>query len=499
MSTQHRLAFASRSRLLAGLWLALSTAGLCASTAVQADPVTTEFTYQGRLQDNGQPANGLFDLNFQLYKELSGGSAILFPVTLEDVPVEGGVFSVTLDFGSLAFAGEARWLEIGVRDFDSSGAFDTLSPRQALTATPYALYALSGNPGPQGPEGPQGPAGETGATGPQGPQGETGATGATGPQGPSGVVSIHTFAGSINNIAAGGGTVPFVFAGPTVNVTVTSGQRITGSAVASFGHGTASDVPVSTCLCWSLTDAGSPLTAFFPQRLHRRDGARQSEKDVALRLRFGRPAGGHLQGRLLHQEQVDRDQPDCQRLRQRLGHGDQLTASAGTTTMGTPTPTAACVQAAPRAEADRLGDTLARLAPRSGELGFQLLDRLARLAPDTRWWLQDTAEARGRLLLRALQHLHALRAHRDDFTRACAELARIQHRFGVEEFHYDALGAALLGALRELLGEDYDEDTETAWAEFYADIAETTLAAAAECGDPHHAGGMSERNTAACE
>jgi hypothetical protein len=48
---------------------------------------------------------------------------------------------VTLDFGAV-FDGNARWLEIGVRT-NGAGVFSTLSPRQPITPTPYALYAPS--------------------------------------------------------------------------------------------------------------------------------------------------------------------------------------------------------------------------------------------------------------------------------------------------------------------------------------------------------------------
>jgi hypothetical protein len=46
---------------------------------------------------------------------------------------------VQLDFGAV-FDGTALYLEIGVRPA-SGGAYTTLAPRQALTATPYARYA----------------------------------------------------------------------------------------------------------------------------------------------------------------------------------------------------------------------------------------------------------------------------------------------------------------------------------------------------------------------
>jgi len=51
-----------------------------------------------------------------------------------------GLFTVKLDFGSNIFTGETIFLEIGVRSA-GSGSFTTLTPRQELTASPYALYA----------------------------------------------------------------------------------------------------------------------------------------------------------------------------------------------------------------------------------------------------------------------------------------------------------------------------------------------------------------------
>ncbi len=97
----------------------------------------TAFTYQGRLTDEGRPADGPYDFQFELYDAASDGT-LLGTVTVEDVPVTDGLFTVRLDFGD-AFSGEARYLAIGVRPGDSTGAYTILSPRQELTAAPYAL------------------------------------------------------------------------------------------------------------------------------------------------------------------------------------------------------------------------------------------------------------------------------------------------------------------------------------------------------------------------
>ncbi len=106
-----------------------------------AAPVGPAFTYQGKLADGGNPAQGIYDLRFALYDALAGGTQVGSSLTNAATSVTNGYFTVTLDFGAV-FAGNARWLEIGVRT-NGSGAFATLAPRQPLTPSPYALYAPS--------------------------------------------------------------------------------------------------------------------------------------------------------------------------------------------------------------------------------------------------------------------------------------------------------------------------------------------------------------------
>ena len=150
----------------------------------------TAFTYQGRLTDNDAPANGLYDLRFTVYDAPSGGNAVGSTVGVNDLGVTNGLFTVTLDPGANVFTGAARWLNIGVRPGASLGVHTDLTPRQPLTATPYALYALT-PAGPQGIQGPKGNPGEVGAAGPtgaSGPQGIQGVAGVVGPVGPEGLM-----------------------------------------------------------------------------------------------------------------------------------------------------------------------------------------------------------------------------------------------------------------------------------------------------------------------
>ena len=101
----------------------------------------TAFTYQGRLNDGANPANGSYDLTFALFDSANGGTQQGNILTNTAAAVSNGLFTVALDFGN-QFPGTARWLEIGVRT-NGGAAFATLIPRQPLTSTPYAVQAAS--------------------------------------------------------------------------------------------------------------------------------------------------------------------------------------------------------------------------------------------------------------------------------------------------------------------------------------------------------------------
>jgi len=106
-----------------------------------ADAVGTSFSYQGYLQESGKASSGTYDMRFKLYDAITNGIQVGSPITKVDVSVEKGVFSQELDFGEGIFDGTALWLEVAVRHA-GSGSYETLSPRQEVTAAPYAQYAL---------------------------------------------------------------------------------------------------------------------------------------------------------------------------------------------------------------------------------------------------------------------------------------------------------------------------------------------------------------------
>jgi hypothetical protein len=112
------------------------------SSHLIAAPVGTAFTYQGRLNDGLNPANGIYDLTFSIWNAASGPVQVGDTLTNAATPITNGLITITLDFGADVFDGSARWLEVGVRT-NGLGIFLPLIPRQAVLATPYTVRATS--------------------------------------------------------------------------------------------------------------------------------------------------------------------------------------------------------------------------------------------------------------------------------------------------------------------------------------------------------------------
>jgi len=100
--------------------------------AMPAFAAGTEFSYQGELMQNGNKADGTYNLRFSLWNALSGGTQIGSTILVNNAPVVDGKFTVVLDFGFDAFDNGNRWIEVRVNS-------TTLSPRQPITASPFAI------------------------------------------------------------------------------------------------------------------------------------------------------------------------------------------------------------------------------------------------------------------------------------------------------------------------------------------------------------------------
>ncbi len=113
---------------------------------LQAAPMGSAFTYQGRLNSSGaQAMDGLYDFRFTLHDAATAGSVVGVADDVSAVPVTNGLFTVQIDFATSPFtSGEGRWLQLQVNT-NAILPLITLNPRQRLTPTPQAIYAATAN------------------------------------------------------------------------------------------------------------------------------------------------------------------------------------------------------------------------------------------------------------------------------------------------------------------------------------------------------------------
>ncbi len=241
--------------------------------------------YQGVLTNaSGTPINSppAVTMTFSLFATPTAGTSLW--TESQSVTVIDGLFNVVLGTGTLT-AGTALGTQpfSGLYYLEITANGETLAPRSALSASPYAFRALTAEsltpgaviagsqisgsittatipvsqvigavPGPQGPVGPAGPVGSTGATG---AQGLTGAAGAVGPVGPAGVAGAPGAqglpgppgaTGAVGATGATGATGPIGPIGATGPAGATGQAGATGPigpAGATGAQGAASTVP----------------------------------------------------------------------------------------------------------------------------------------------------------------------------------------------------------------------------------------------------------------
>lgn len=128
-------------------------------------------------------------------------------------------------------------------------------------------------------------------------------------------------------------------------------------------------------------------------------------------------------------------------------------------------------------EIARIRAQFARLAPQSQVFAAAFYQRLFQLAPSVRSMFPDNlAEQQSKLV-----HMLALLVARLDAPAQLAvpltRLGEQHHRHGVTRKDFALVGMALLDALAEHLGDDFDTDARHAWRRMYMHAAATMQAA----------------------
>ncbi len=289
-------------------WATIALAGLATvgTAAVAEASVPGTITHQGRLYDsNDTPVSGQVSVQFSFFDASTGGNEVW--TETHNITFDEGYYSVELGsqtpFGT-AFDASQLYLEITI-DNDAP-----LSPRTEVRSVPYALVANDavgdinptsvsiggltvidssgawvGDPtGLQGPQGPAGPAGAQGPAGPAGPAGATGAQGPAGPAGPQGIQGIQGIQGPAGPIGPAGPTgasgvvswastsglgafngggvgTAIEFIGPTLNVTITAGQKIFMTVDKALGAAGTAASGLNLYPCHRSTAVGATIVA----------------------------------------------------------------------------------------------------------------------------------------------------------------------------------------------------------------------------------------------
>jgi NAD(P)H-flavin reductase/hemoglobin-like flavoprotein len=140
--------------------------------------------------------------------------------------------------------------------------------------------------------------------------------------------------------------------------------------------------------------------------------------------------------------------------------------------------------AAAVATARLIRDSFAVVEPHAEEVAGYFYAVLFSLAPRVRDLFPANMVVQRTRLLRALVHVVQMVDRPDELVPFLSHLGRDHRKFGVVLDHYEAVGIALLGAVRRYAGDAWTPAVEKAWAGAYALVATTMQEAAGKTGGP---------------
>jgi nitric oxide dioxygenase len=127
---------------------------------------------------------------------------------------------------------------------------------------------------------------------------------------------------------------------------------------------------------------------------------------------------------------------------------------------------------------DLVQASFAKVAPIAETAAGMFYGRLFEIAPEVRPLFESDLSDQGRKLMATLAVVVNGLRDLEAVVPAVEALARRHVAYGVRPEHYDPVGSALLWTLAEGLGDDFDPETESAWAGAYALLSGVMIAAA---------------------
>ena len=116
-----------------------------------------------------------------------------------------------------------------------------------------------------------------------------------------------------------------------------------------------------------------------------------------------------------------------------------------------------------------------RVAPCMGEFADGFYDTLFGYQPALRLLFPDDLDAQKNKLVEMLEAALGLLDEPEKLVPVLEESGRRHALYGVRERHYEPVGGALLAALGETLGAEFDTETAAAWARLYGVMSDAMM------------------------
>ncbi len=129
-------------------------------------------------------------------------------------------------------------------------------------------------------------------------------------------------------------------------------------------------------------------------------------------------------------------------------------------------------------------ESFAKVEAKADQLSQHFYAVLFTIAPETRFLFPANMETQRNRLLQALVHIVQMIDRPNELTPFLQQLGRDHRKIDVIAQHYEAVGTALLAALRRHSGDDWTDEVERSWADAYAIIARSMQDGAAADDGP---------------
>lgn len=115
--------------------------------------------------------------------------------------------------------------------------------------------------------------------------------------------------------------------------------------------------------------------------------------------------------------------------------------------------------------------TWAKVAPNADAVAAMFYERLFEIAPEVKPLFKNDMQDQGRKLTQMLGVAVNGLTNLDAIAPAVQEMGTRHTGYGVEDAHYDSVGAALLWTLGKGLGDEFTAEAEEAWTLTYTTLA----------------------------